>query len=174
MDQAIESAPLRTDVRPTPHPPIRDIRDLLTFRLAVLSSASDKIGSAWLQREFDLRVVEWRVLGVVAAEGPAQFRDIARALLMDKGQLSRLIKTLVTRKLIRSEPDRSDQRTIRLRLTAAGERLHTRVLARALERNGRVMSALHPDEAQTLFALLDKLQPFMTHRAEQLERDGDG
>lgn len=170
----MDTAALRIDGRTAPHPPIRDIRDLLTFRLAMLASASDKIGGTWLQREFDLRVVEWRVLGIVAAEGPARFRDIARALLMDKGQLSRLIKPLIARKLIRSEPDRRDQRTIRLRITNAGERLHERVLARALERNGRVMSALQPEEAQTLFALLDKLQPFMTHRAEQVDRAGDG
>lgn len=170
----MDSAARRNQEGTARHPPIRDIRDLLTFRLALLSQASDKIGQTWLAGEFGLRIVEWRVLGIVAAEGPARFRDVARTLVMDKGQLSRLVRTLVRRGLIASEPDRSDQRAVRLRLTDSGSRLHGQVLARALERNERVVSALTPEDARILFVLLDKLQPFMTHRAESVEHAGGG
>lgn len=147
------------------HPRIGDIRDLLTFRIALLSAAADRVGQRWLAREFGLRIMEWRVLGVVAALGPVRFLDVARTLIVDKGQLSRLVKALAARGLLASAPDPDDQRTIRLSPTADGAALHRRVLARALERNERVVAALEPDEVETLFALLDKLQPFMTHRA---------
>jgi DNA-binding MarR family transcriptional regulator len=63
---------------------------------------------------------------------------------------------------------------MRLKLTTAGRRLHEKVLARALERNERVMSALTPEDARTLFGLLDKLQPFMTHRAERVDQKAEG
>lgn len=153
--------------RLTRHPGIRDIRDLLSFRVAMLAAASDRIGQQWLSKEFDLRLLEWRVLAIVAATEPVRFLEVARTLLVDKGQLSRVVKSLSTGGLIDTGTDPDDQRTIQLRVTEEGRSLHDRVLAYALRRNGRLISALEPDEADTFFALLDKLQPFMTNRAEQ-------
>lgn len=158
---------VRTGHRPARHPPIGDVRDLLTFRIAMLAAAGDRVGQRWLGTEFGLRIMEWRVLGIVAALQPVRFRDVAKTLLVDKGQLSRLVKSLVARGLISSQPDAGDQRTIRLRTTAQGNALHARVLARAYERNQLVVSALEAGELDTLLMLLDKLQPFMTHRADR-------
>ena len=153
------------------HPVIGDIRDLLTFRLAMLAAAGDRVGQRWLLAEFGLRIMEWRVLGLVASLQPVRFLVVAQNLLVDKGQLSRLVRSLGERGLIETEPDPNDQRTIRLRTTGKGGKLASRVLARAFERNELVVSALEPSEIATLFALLDKLQPFMTHRAGRGEEE---
>jgi DNA-binding MarR family transcriptional regulator len=152
------------------HPAINDIRDLLTFRVAMIAAAGDRVGQRWLSSEFDLRIMEWRVLGVVCAVQPVRFFELARELIIDKGQLSRLVGNLARRGLIATEPDPDDLRTVRLRPTSEGVALHLRALTRALERNERVVAALEPGELETLFALLDKLQPYMAHRAEP---DGD-
>jgi DNA-binding MarR family transcriptional regulator len=148
------------------HPAIGDIRDLLTFRIALIAAAADRVGQRWLSSEFDLRIMEWRVLGVVSAMQPVRFFELARELIIDKGQLSRLVGNLTRRGLVATEPDPDDQRTVRLRPTEEGAALHVQVLARALERNERVVAALEPGELETLFSLLDKLQPYMAHRAE--------
>ncbi len=156
-------------VRTATHPAVSDIRDLLTFRIAMLAAGNDRIGQSWLKQEFDLRILEWRVLGLVAAMGPVRFGVIARRLLLDKGQLSRLVKTLTARGLIDTTQDEADQRTILLTMTEPGRALHQHVFARALARNNLVLSALSADEAATLFHLLDKLQPFMDHRVDEVE-----
>jgi len=150
------------------HPAIGDIRDLLTFRIAMLAAANDRMGQSWLQADFGLTILEWRILGLTQALGPVRFGQLARALLRDKGQLSRLVKALVARGLITARPDRADQRGTLLANTAKGRRLHDRVLARALERNQVIVSALSLEESETLFALLDKLQPFMDRRVGQV------
>lgn len=162
-----------TGKRITRHPGIRDIRDLLSFRVAMLAAASDRVGQQWLSKEFDLRLQEWRVLAIVAAMEPVRFLEVARTLLVDKGQLSRLVKSLSTRGLIDTETDPEDQRTIQLRVTEDGRAFHDRVLDRALQRNERLVSAFEPDELDAFFVLLDKLQPFMTRRAEQ-EPESEG
>ncbi|MEX0758328.1 MAG: MarR family transcriptional regulator, partial [Tistlia sp.] len=128
------------------HPAIADIRDLLTFRIAMLAAANDRMGQDWLQSLYGLRILEWRVLGLVAAREPVGFGEVARALLVDKGQLSRLVKQLGARGLLAAEPDGRDQRLVLLSLTAAGRALHDRVLPVALERNERVVSALSAQE----------------------------
>lgn len=173
--QGVNSVPLdatRSGNRIAHHPGIHDIRDLLTFRIAMLAAASDRVGQRWLSDEFDLRILEWRVLGIVAALEPVRFLTVADTLLVDKGQLSRLVKSLGERGLIDTETDPDDLRTIRLCVTEDGRAVHGRVLARALERNERFISALEPEELATLFALLDKLQPSITNRAEQ-EQDSE-
>lgn len=148
------------------HPAIGDIRDLLTFRIAMIAAAGDRAAQRWLSSEFDLRIMEWRVLGVTSAMQPVRFFELAEELLIDKGQLSRLVGNLTRRGLISTEPDPDDQRTVRLRPTEEGATLHLRMLARAFERNEQVAAALEPGELEMLLALLDKLQPYMAHRAE--------
>ncbi|WP_295813303.1 MarR family winged helix-turn-helix transcriptional regulator [uncultured Nitratireductor sp.] len=147
------------------HPRIGDIRDLLTFRVAMLGAAGDRIGQQWLGTEFGFRIVEWRVLGIIAALQPVRFFEVARTLLIDKGQLSRIVNLLTKKGFVEGTPDPDDQRTIRLCTTDAGAEIHRRILRRAFERNQLVVSALTPGELETLFSLLDKLQPLMSHRA---------
>ena len=159
--------------QPARHPPVDDIRDLLTFRLAMLAATGDRLGADWLLRQHGLRLQEWRVLGVVTAMAPVRFGAVAHALLVDKGRLSRVVKGLAGRGLLEAEADVADGRTLLLRPSAAGRLLHDRVLQGALERNQRVLAALSPAEARTLFALLDRLQPFMANRAD-VEIDGAG
>lgn len=164
-------APLlpETSGEPACHPSVGDIRDLLTFRIAMLAATNDRMGQNWLKGEFDLRVLEWRVLGLTAALEPVRFGTLARRLLVDKGQLSRLVKALIERQLIRTTPDDEDQRTMRLSTTAAGRALHQEVLSKAFARNNLIVSAMTVEETETLFHLLDKLQPFMDHRIDEAE-----
>jgi|GEM_PF-328103 len=152
---------------PAHHPGIGDIRDLLTFRLAMLVAANDRMGQGWMKSIFGLRLVEFRILGLTAAMEPVRFGDVARRLVIDKGQLSRQVKEMVERSLIQTVRDKDDQRTIRLVTTTEGRDLHDRALVMAYARNDVIVSALSESETETLFRLLDKLQPFMDHRVEK-------
>ncbi len=148
------------------HPEVADIRDLLTFRLTQLSASVDRLGQRWLTDEYGMRILEWRVLGLIAAWRPVRFNRLAEAMHLDKGQLSRTVTTMAERGWLSRGPDPEDQRTVLLDLTETGAALNARLLARARERNENVVSALSQEELGTLFALLDKLQPHMARRAE--------
>lgn len=149
------------------HPPIGDVRDLLTFRMAMIAAANDRIGQGWLKADYGLRLIEWRVLALVAAMQPVRFNQVARALLVDKGQLSRIVRRLVSRGLVVASPDDDDLRTVLLSLTDDGAVVHRAALATALVRNDLVLSALTDEEATMLFHLLDKLQPYMDRRVDE-------
>lgn len=135
----------------------------------MLAAANDRMGQSWLKSRFGLRVLEWRLLGLTAAMEPVRFGAVARKLLIDKGQLSRLVKALVERGLIETVPDENDQRRIRLTTTEKGRTLHDRALVMAYARNDVIVSALTEEETGTLFRLLDKLQPFMDDRVDEVE-----
>lgn len=154
--------------RRSAHPPVHDIRDMISFRLSNLVAANDRLGHGWMQTEFGLGLHEWRVLGLTYALEPVIVSDIKNILHIDKGQLSRVIKSLVERGYIRSEPCGDDQRFTELRITARGLALHQKMLAFSAKRNQTVLEGFTPDEARELFRLLDKIRDRIQRRLIEL------
>ena len=139
------------------HPPIRSIRDALSFRIARMAAINERAGGFYFQNELGLRLNEWRVLGLVAAAGVAAFSDIRDQLLIDKGQLSRVVASLVARGLLENRPSVTDARQVDLSLTADGRALHDRGIAFTAERNEAMADVLSARECEQLLDMLDRL-----------------
>ncbi len=139
------------------HPPVENITDLLTFRLARLVAVNDRAGNHWISRTFNLRLNEWRVLGLTRALEPVRFHEIANRLMMDKGQLSRIVKAMVKRELITASPAKEDARTFELRTSPTGRALHDEVLPFTTKRNEVAVGSLTPQECAQFMHLLEKI-----------------
>jgi DNA-binding MarR family transcriptional regulator len=137
------------------------IRDLLSYRLAVLANLNDRSGHAHLKESFGLTLSAWRVLGNIAHHKRASFSGIANAMSIDKGQLSRTVSALVSRGLIAASATPGDRRGVTLSLTPEGARFHVRVLAFAVERNAALLSCLSKPEQRAFNAMLEKLATFI-------------
>lgn len=74
-------------------------------------------------RPYDLGSVQWYVLHRLVEDGPTMQRDLVRRLDIERATLSGIVATLVRKGLVEQEPDQTDQRQKRLRLTAAGTAL---------------------------------------------------
>ena len=88
-----------------------------------------------------------------------RLRDLNKHLLLTQPSVSRLVDRLVTRELVRKEPDPGDGRGTVVCLTAEGHTLFRRVAvihAESIRR--RVGGTLSPDELHQLMALTDKLR----------------
>lgn len=151
------------------HPPVHDIRDLISFRLSNLVAANDRVGQGWVQKKFGLSLNEWRVLGLTHALEPVIVSDIRRILHIDKGQLSRVVKSLIERGFLRGTANRDDQRFIELQVTTRGRALHDDMLAYSTQRNRNVIADLSKQEARELFRLLGKLRSGIEQRLALLE-----
>jgi DNA-binding MarR family transcriptional regulator len=134
-----------------------ELRDLLSYRVALLARVNDRVGQAEIQSKFGLTLGEWRVLGVVGYLGEATLRAVARQAFLDEGQVSRSVAALVDRGLVRRHVSTSDQRRSGLRLSAAGQRLHSRVLDYARKVNRPAAYGLTAMEHRDLMRLLDKV-----------------
>jgi len=139
------------------HPPIGTILDALTFRLARLAAVNHHTGSARFREAFGLSLNEWRVMGVVNALSPVTFGRIRDVLLMDKGQLSRVVKQLTARGVLRSTPTPKDARAVELSLTEVGSELHDEVLKITALRNEVVVETLTREECQEFMRILQKI-----------------
>lgn len=139
------------------HPPITALPNALTFRLARLVAVNDAAGGAQFRAAFGLSLNEWRVIGLVQALGPVGFGRLRKSLLMDKGQLSRVLKALTSRALISARPVAGDARSVELLLTETGRALHDDALAFTTARNEVVVETLTQEECRQFMRLLEKI-----------------
>jgi DNA-binding MarR family transcriptional regulator len=88
-----------------------------------------------------------------------RIRDLNRHLLLTQPSVSRLVDRLVSRGLVRKEPDPGDGRGTVVCLTDEGYDLFRRVaVIHAESIHRRVSGALTPEELRTLTMLSDKLR----------------
>ena len=139
------------------HPPVQSIEDVITFKLARFVGINERLGHRWSETKFNLSLNEWRMLALVQAHAPVRAGDLADLMLMDKSQLSRLIKSLEAKKTLKSKPDPHDARAVVLSLSTKGQLLYEEVLAEVLRRNENVLAALTEDEIAVFDGLLSRL-----------------
>ena len=149
------------------HPAIATINDVITFRLHRLVAIGERAGHHWSERMFGISLNEWRLLALVVAHGPTRAGEMADAMVMDKSQLSRVIKALITKGLIRNTADPNDGRAIALLPTTKGRNLHDKVMVEVLSSNERVLAPLDPEEIEVLDRALNK----MIANAQEMLRD---
>jgi DNA-binding MarR family transcriptional regulator len=82
---------------------------------------------------------------------------LAEAVGMDKGQISRALAELVSRKLVAKAVNPRDNREVLVCLTRTGLAAHDAIVAGALERNRRLLEQLGRDELEVLLAQIDRL-----------------
>ncbi|SFD88627.1 DNA-binding transcriptional regulator, MarR family [Sulfitobacter brevis] len=146
------------------HPPVETIEDVISFKIKRLNGLIDRRGFDWLEALFDLSLNEWRVLALIRSKGPVRAGDLSGFLLMDKSQLSRLLKELIGKRLISSNPDRQDARAVVLRVTTKGKALYGRILGEVVRRNERVLTPLTAGEAALFNGMLDRVIAFNLSR----------
>ena len=94
-----------------------NMSSFVTFRLSKLQSSLNAQATSILKQNSDLTLVEWRIIQVVR-----MFEDMTSSMIvdhvqMDKGQLSRKIKGMIEKGLLKSERNQDDKRVQKLILT---------------------------------------------------------
>ncbi|MGB0635017.1 MAG: MarR family winged helix-turn-helix transcriptional regulator [Paracoccaceae bacterium] len=139
------------------HPKVKAISDGIAFKLARLVAIHEKHGNYNFKKKFGLSLNEWRVLGLANEMEPVFFRDIRVMLNIDKGQLSRAIKTLVKKEILLSTGSREDARLIEITTTLKGKKLHDMMLKFSTDRNEEIVQGLTRSEFKEFVRILEKI-----------------
>jgi len=107
---------------------------------------------------FDIGVAEWRVLARLGQHQQLNSRHLGQVTFMDKSRVSRALKSLERKGLLLRQVDRGDNRASLLSLTAAGRRLYSQIVPRALDWESQFLSALDVTEYRDLLLILSKLE----------------
>jgi DNA-binding MarR family transcriptional regulator len=113
-----------------------------------------------------LTPTQYSVLALVRVRGPLGLAELTELEGLNPTMVSRIIKVLDERELIRRMPDPNDMRAARLVATPTGERVHDRVRAQRTQVLSECLGRLPAGTANTLLAAV----PAMEALAEAVKR----
>lgn len=102
-----------------------------------------------------------RIIGEIGRNPGITAGEIARFLSLDKGYMSRIIRKLAQDGLVQHERG-SDARSMPLRLTDAGEKLHAELDRRANLRIEGQIGTLSDDDKRELVQAMERIRTIMS------------
>ncbi len=139
-------------------PSFRSPSSFVTFRLARLQASLNAQGIGLLKAKVGISLVEWRLIQTLRMHESASLTELANLVQMDKGQLSRKIKAMVGKGLLRTKTDKQDQRVQHLKLTAAGEHLSENMMPTMEARQDLLLADVSEEDLATFYSVVDKLE----------------
>jgi len=140
------------------------ITAMMSSRLMVLANLLKRGAILRYKRLAGLSSVEFGLVASLGRRPPMSVIRLAEAVGMDKGQISRALAELVSRKLVARAVNPRDNREVLVSLTRTGLAAHDAIVAGAQERNQRLLEQLDADEVAMLLAHIDRL----TRKAEKM------
>src|ERR1700742_337539 len=133
------------------------ITAMLSSRLMVVANLLKRGAILRYRRLAGLSSVEFGLVASLGRRPPMSVVRLAEAVGMDKGQISRALAGLVSRKLVAKAANPRDNREVLVSLTRSGLAAHDTIVAGAQERNRRLLEQLGRDELEVLLAQIDRL-----------------
>ena len=133
------------------------ITAMMSSRLLVLANLLKRGAILRYKRLAGLSSVEFGLVASLGRRPPMSVARLADAVGMDKGQISRALAGLVSRKLVSRAVNPRDNREVLVCLTRTGLIAHETIVAGALERNQRLLEHLGKDEVAMLLGHIDRL-----------------
>src|SRR5437899_7763334 len=133
------------------------ITAMMSSRLMVRANLLKRGAILRYKRLVGLSSVEFGLVASLGRRPPMSVIRLAEAVGMDKGQISRALAELVTRKLVAKEANPRDNRETLVCLTKAGLAAHDTIVAGAQERNRRLLEQLSKDDLKLLLDQIDRI-----------------
>jgi len=136
----------------------KTIRDLVSYRIHRLANALSRGAALRYRRDFDVSLMEWRIIALLGDFTPMTLKELARQSGLDKSLASRAVAGLVQRGFVRRGAGRADAREVALRLSAAGRRVCDGLMQAARERDAAFLGCLTQTERDTLDSAIRRLE----------------
>lgn len=130
---------------------------MMSSRLMVLANLLKRGAILRYRRLAGLSSVEFGLVASLGRRPPMSVVRLADAVGMDKGQISRALAGLVSRRLVAKAVNPRDNREVLVSLTRSGLAAHDAIVAGAHERNRRLLEQLDRDEVRMLLGHIDGL-----------------
>jgi DNA-binding MarR family transcriptional regulator len=145
--------------------------ELLNYRLLRLHAASGAPVVRLLEGRYGIARREWRLLAMLAGQGPLSPSALAERAQLDRPRTSRAIGSLLRKKLVQRGGQPGDARRALVGLTPAGRRLHDELFPQVAEINRQVVAVLDDAAVQALDAALVALTAQATRLNTELSQD---
>ena len=134
------------------------LSEYLPYRLSVTSNKVSGVIARAYQSRFGLTIWEWRVIAVLGEGRPMTAQAVCEATAMDKVTVSRAIRALDGRGLVRRARKADDRRASNVTLTGEGAAIYADVAPLALAYEQALLASFSAEERALLTELLRKLE----------------
>jgi DNA-binding MarR family transcriptional regulator len=143
--------------RPEQDEELAPITAMMSSRLMVLANLLKRGAMLRYKRLVGLSSVEYGLVANLGRRPPMSVVRLAEAVGLDKGQISRALADLVSRKLVAKAVNPRDNREVLVSLTRSGLAAHDAIVAGAQERNRGLLADLSETEVAMLLGHIDRL-----------------
>lgn len=133
---------------------IETLIQLVSVRVVRLSDLLMRIGKITFERRFGVKLTELRILIILGAFHSISVNEISRRTHIDKAWISRSLKGLLRRKLIKKTAHPADSRASSLSLTKKGEALLRQVAPVAEEYQRQLLEGQRSQDVERVLDLL--------------------
>ncbi len=135
-----------------------DLEHFLPYQLSVVSNTVSQGIAHIYQQNHDLTVIEWRIIAVLGRYPGLTASQVVERTVMDKVAVSRAVKRLLERGILKRITHGTDRRRRHLELTEeSGRAMFEAIVPRARHYEQALLAGLTAAEVQTLLKLLDRL-----------------
>lgn len=141
-------------------------QDFPAIHLMALASLAKAIISRSCLEPAGLSVPEWRLLTTLVGGGLVPFSQIASTTMMDKGQISRTLRTAQSKGLVETEIVPLERRAdggvssigrVMVRVTPRGEAVYRQVMPEAQKTQMRLLDVMSPEERRLVLELTRRI-----------------
>jgi DNA-binding MarR family transcriptional regulator len=157
--RTVKVAGIRHHHEPEPH--IDTLIRLVSVRIVRLSELILRIGTLTFKDRFGVKPTDLRILVMLGAYQPISVNEVSRRTHVDKAWISRSLRGLLGRKLIKRTSHPSDSRASLLSLTKKGEALLREIAPVAEEYQRQLLQGQRSHDVERVLDLL-------TARAEEM------
>lgn len=132
--------------------------ELLLFRIGRLLAIAGAPVIRLCEGRHGITRREWRLISVLAQQGPLKSSVLAERAHLDRGRTSKTVSDLVRKNLLVRTPLPQDRRYAELRLTDAAQAIYNDLFPVVVRVNQSLLAGLDPTDVQHFDAVLAQLQ----------------
>ncbi|MDD9730586.1 MarR family winged helix-turn-helix transcriptional regulator [Mameliella sp. AT18] len=134
------------------------LANFLTYRFARVQSKLNAQASRILREHSGVTITQWRIIAVIGDGGPCTSAQLSRMTAMDKGLISRNVKSLNAEGYLSVTRDQTDNRALYLDLTEKGRKVFERTMPRMQARQKALRAYLDKSQIDLLMQTFDTLE----------------
>lgn len=105
----------------------------------------------------DISVTQCYALEALVHHGPMRLNALSATLFLDKSTASRVVQTLIRKGYAKQQKDPLDGRAMALQVTAAGRRLHGKIVGELVRQQESLLADLSPDVRRAVVDVIRRL-----------------
>ncbi|PCI04697.1 MAG: transcriptional regulator [Hyphomicrobiales bacterium] len=133
---------------------VLDITNYIPYFLAAVNNPLSRGASKIYLKKFNLGIVEWRVIAMLAIEPCITASRICDVVALDKAATSRALTRLLVLGYLEFSSKKSDVRRKKWSLNEAGYSVHDQILRLALQREEKLIEGIPPEDTEIFLRVI--------------------